>query len=315
MNLIQITLLQAADYNQSSNSSANIYDVCKDFVLPIVAMIATIWLAFRIFVKETRQNSKRENKIKLERENEKLKFFSSLVKESFTSIEQQLQNMTQNIALTKTDNISFHYLRHIPLNNLKRISESNSIEEFLHSFTSRYRNDPDKVKTFQVIISSIDYFLFQFILIEEQWKKAQHYDFERKMKFKDLYERSINQLGSIMIKNKDRLHEVLDKFYNVKKDFEKKIALTSKYDLTCHCENFLIPINKICQDNIELMPAIYDLGMLTRDAIATFKHIKSENDTLKDELIVTHETASKQFEKFKKASENLRKVIDESSIN
>ena len=73
----------------------------------------------------------------------------------------------------------------IPLNDLKRASNTLNLEDYLLAYVDKYSSDRKKsIKEFKEIIASIDYLLEIFAQIPQQLQKAQTYDFEKKLKFK-----------------------------------------------------------------------------------------------------------------------------------
>jgi hypothetical protein len=316
MELLQIVLRQHCDICAGYNNGL-IWDFLKDFVLPLVIAGLAAYTAYYIFIKESKRDRAKEA-TKLQRaQNDKIKYFSALVQSAFSSSKSQLENIDENIKLLEQDNISFHYLRQVPMYDLKRVNENTNLEDFLLAYTYRFRDHENPVKHFKRILSSIDYLYLEFLLLQDQWGKAQKFDYERKLKLKDLFKDSFDLYDDIMLQNIGNINPLLKELTEVKEKMEANYR-EDKYDIQFHYDYFFTPINQVVGKYIgtpQLPQIMITLGRLTRDGKSIFEHIRSENSYLLEQLKQIRIKVKESIDELEATSTGLRKIIDETGKN
>lgn len=155
-------LLQLRNNVLSNNESNDCYYFAKDFILPIGIAILAAWMAYYIFVEETKRDREKEEKKKLEERSNKLLYFSTIIKKCIELSIQQKKNIENYIKRVDENSVEFHMMNFVPLNDLKRICTKMNLEEYLQAYIDKIPDSGKKsVEEFNKIISSLD-FLYEF---------------------------------------------------------------------------------------------------------------------------------------------------------
>lgn len=229
--LLQIIFSQHND-NNISIGHPFLWDLFKDFVLPISLALFAAGMAYFIFITETKEDKKKEgNKIRQER-SDKLMFFSTMVFRSLKTAQDQKDNLKDYIRKIKANDIEFHLMSFVPLNDLKRITEELNLEEYLLAYANYYnKNRKDSIKEFMRIIECIGYLYAVFNEMLKQLEKGQMYDYERKKQFQNLFEKGYNMIGSLLMASKTTDPKLCSNIEIILSDFSANHS-GSNYDIT-----------------------------------------------------------------------------------
>lgn len=287
--LLQVTTnLYSSVQSKAENSFW--WDFSKDFIVPIGIAILAALTAYYIFISETKRDRRNEDRKKAEERNHKLLFFATLVESCLTVSVQQKNYIKDFIRKIKNDDVDFHLLTFLPLNDLKRVSNVLNLELYMLAFVDKYPSSrKGSIKIFKEIITSIDYLLEIFNQIPKQLEKAQMYDYERKVKMQGLFQSAYNLAGRISMHFEGNDNEtsstLMDLYYN----FVNRHP-GDYYNINYYYEYFFVPYNDFCSNYIASGKAplqeIIDLALLTRDAKQLYNQIKSANNVLRADLTI-----------------------------
>lgn len=170
----------------------------KEFLQNFLSTLIGSGTALLVFYLTIR-NEKRKLKIQQEKETEnRMRNFDNLITSSISHAEGIIQNLSEMISNYETNNLDFQLLRFAPNKSFERLDELLKNENYFQSYVQKYGES--KVDIFNKVSLEIDYFHMQ---INELWKmleKAQSFDYERKVKFKDMSNSILNSLAKLTIR-------------------------------------------------------------------------------------------------------------------
>ncbi|MGZ4072715.1 MAG: hypothetical protein ACXVDZ_04335 [Bacteroidia bacterium] len=312
MHLIIDFLCQNLSPSVENYYSQLLWDLGKDYVLPIILASGAAYMAYYIFVKETKRDKTKEDERKKQDQIDKLFFFSTLVGNAIDSAVQQKDNIKEHIRNVKKDDVNFHIITWISVNDIRRITQELNLEEYLLAYTNYYDGDRKAtVKEFMNIISGIDYLQEVFEQIPNSLELAQKYDDERKTTIASLFAKSYNLLGDLFIYLQQNspseyaiLNEIMKKFHENKPDDLSKVEFYNEY--------FFIPINDFCVKNLkpeeQILEQFKELAILTRDCKQTFNQIKFENNRINAELFDDFKTICKTIKDLNEYSKRILEI-------
>ncbi|MDE1191432.1 MAG: hypothetical protein PW786_04745 [Arachidicoccus sp.] len=281
-------LLQLRNNVLSNNESNDCYYFAKDFILPIGIAILAAWMAYYIFVEETKRDREKEEKKKLEERSNKLLYFSTIIKKCIELSIQQKKNIENYIKRVDENSVEFHMMNFVPLNDLKRICTKMNLEEYLQAYIDKIPDSGKKsVEEFNKIISSLDFLYEFFKKIPKQMEKSQLHDYNRKLSFTDYYNKSWNLTGEIMLQIQKEDGNLFNKFQRILGVLKEKMP-KDNYDLEFHYQYFLAPLNELCADyfihTTSPEQKIIELTILTRDGMEVYEQIKSQNSLIANDF-------------------------------
>lgn len=306
MGFLRIIFLQSVERIQLATGNGFLWDLFKDFILPISLALGAAWMAYFIFILESNRDKLREENKKNQEKSDKLMFFASLVQGALKVTKQQNENIKTYIKSVRENDIELPPLEMVPLNDLHRISQIN-LEVYLLAYTNEFKSERKfAINEFKDIIECVDFFDEIYKNIFSMMEKAIVFDYERKLKFQEIFHQSFQLLGNIyyeMARHEAYLPE-LNKLNIAFQDNRK-----DNYDITFYNDYFFEPFNQFFVDKflLEEKPStnILDFAQLTRDGMQLFKEIKNknnsvaqdlENDTIRiDKTIGEFETYSKRI--------------------
>lgn len=263
------------------------WNASKDFVLPIAIAVLAAYVAYYIFIKETKRDKAIEERKKIEERSDKLLFFSTLIQGCLTTSVQQKNNIKDYIRLIRLNDVDFHLMTFVSLNDLTRVSNVLNLESYLLAYVNNYSADRKKsIKEFKEIIASIDFLLEIYTHIPETLKNAQIYDYERKTKFQNLFQNAYDLTGKIVLKFQNTNPPLVARLNTLYQNFINNYP-GNNYDINYYHTYFFIPYNDFCTEYLGLnqpFQELLDLALLTRDGKQLYGQIKSEHQFLKEQI-------------------------------
>lgn len=278
-------------FNQHLDSVDNNFwwDLFKDFVLPILIAGLAAYIAYFIFVKETKRDKEKEERKKIEERSDKLLFFSTIIESCLTISIQQKNNIKDYIKLIRQNDVDFHFMTFVPLNDLERVSNVLNLETYLLAYVNKYsKNRKTSIKEFKEIMASIDFLLAVYKNISEQLKRVQMYDYERKTKLQNLFRNAYNLIGRLIMIFQQNHPDVFNSFIDIYENFVKNHP-GNNYDVNFFYNYFFVPFNDFCAEYFaaghQPIQELFDLALFTREGKQLYANIKSESQTLKGQLV------------------------------
>jgi hypothetical protein len=293
----------------TTNGNGFWWDFCKDFCMPLLLGASAAYMAYYIFIRETKRDKANEQVRKQQDQNDKLTFFSVLFDSALKASIQQKNNIKEQIRNIKKNDVDFHLMTQIPLYDLKRISEELNLEDYLLSYTNHYKNDRvASVKEFKNMVAAIDYLYDVFKQIMDQLQRAQMYDHQRKTRYQELFASAYNILGKLMIafsRHDPQSHAQCTQLLTVFANNHPG----NNFDIIFYQNFFFIPFNNFCTNYLEqggrVTQDILDLAVFTRDGLQTFDEIKSQNNNIKNDLIGDFKNIYRTLMELRKQSKKL----------
>jgi hypothetical protein len=160
---------------------------------------AAIWLFFR----ETKREKANERALEQKELNEKNHYLGSLLYSSINLAKKQNKGIKD--FYEKLD-LNFLYIPLIPIHpkqNLDRLSIIIDNEAYYHAFLNKYGSEITNVKKYRGIASSVDFLNSQIEQMFDMQEKALNFDHGRKMKYKELFDKTRDQIAELGIKKEE----------------------------------------------------------------------------------------------------------------
>ena len=289
---LDITFL-LAETVQTANKDAtthSLYDVMKDFVLPVVVALVAAWIAYYVFYRGSQLEKQKTELQRRQTINDKLSYFTALLRSIYKTADQQKEFLMEWINLAKADDVNFPIMTFLTLQDLNRLIGLDP-EAYLLAFAEHFAGDrPTAIKNFQKILNICDFLHDVFQSLKDQLKNGQEFDFERKTKYQELFYNAYNSTGQFMLELeanpswRDRLNGLMQ-------DFDKNHS--SNYDISFYDQYYFVPVNAFCVDylsaSLPLTPTFHIVATATRDGKQAFDHIKAQNQQLLSDFTEEYE--------------------------
>lgn len=243
--------------------------------------LAAIVAAYLIYL-YTNKNARRD---KAQEAKDLLIYFKGTVETVIRIAKQQTQNIQTYCEGIKKNDIDLPLLRFIPMYNLKKIAEGDSMDRILIAYIQAFPGKDD-AKDFSSLLAEVEYLHGQFLQLPEEMRLTLSYDHERKTEYQKIYKNAHTLLGEYMLK--------LDPMHPTKVGIEMQAAMqtffdnhTDNYDISYYHEYFFLPMNKILVDALgtpEISPAIIQLSQITLDGKQQFLYIKAQNQVSRSNM-------------------------------
>jgi hypothetical protein len=248
-----------------------------DKLLPSFIGAATALLVF--FLTSKRDRNKEQSKKDDER-GDKMSYLKNLLTNVVTLTEHQSKNLDEHIEKVKTNDIDFHLMTFIPLTDFIRAIETLSKEDCFIAFNQYYKDKFDTTKIFEKALSNIDFLHAEFMEVPEILKKAQQFDYERKLQYKDTVDKTISLVGNLLFSVRRNIRppfDLLDKLF-----LEFMEGLKNHSDLNYYHHKFVLPINDLFVDylsdsNNSVSQEILTIAENSRNANQLYNTIKLSN--------------------------------------
>lgn len=280
---LDIVLFQKNESYIGDNSL--IYELGKDYLLPICIAILAAWIVYFVFLRETKRDKQNEEIKKKNESEDKLLYLSALIDNIIKFSFIQNKFLKEYINKINADDTIFYPLAIVPYNDVTRVSIELNLEEYLLAYTNHYNIDRKaSVKEFKLMITSIDILHKHLEQLTETIRTALDHNTKAKSKLEILFKESHSLAGNLMetLRISHIIHYAeLEKIYsNFQSNFKDPNDLNYFYNA------FFVPVNNFCVDRLHIgMKEIKDLAIATRDSKGLFLQIKSQNQNLKEVIL------------------------------
>jgi len=302
MNIADIILHQTCE-SCVTNENSFLYDLFKDFILPIGLALLASYMVFWIFVKETNRDKQKEKSVEFQQQKDNLQFFSNIVNSVIKTSEQQNSYILEFVDLYVTDQVTFHLLTFIPLNDMRRVTEDLDLEKYLLAYVNFFAEDRRaSINEFNEIIITIDFLHAILKAMLLQLQKAQDFDAERKANLQSQYEAAHSLTAKLLLKFRESDEEIFDEMVRLGDDLQSAYP-GNNYDLDYYYSKFFVPFNDFAvsyiQSSKQVDLDVNELAMTTRNGKQYYLQIKSENESLAEDLKGQHASIKKAIEELK----------------
>lgn len=274
----------------------------QDFLKDIISALIGTGTALLLFYLTINSDKKKEKKKSQEEDSNRVRHFSNLVKSSIVHVETITSNLDEMVSEYEKNNLDFQLLRFSPNKSFNRLEKLLKNENYFLSYINTFGES--KIKTFNNISSEVDYFNMQ---IDQLWtmvEKSQHFDYERKNRFKFQVNDLMN-LTAWFTKQPNLLEEEdVEKLNSYIKDFYENIQDETDLDyfhefIRKVLENVFIKYTN-SQLVLEHLPKFRDTSVL-------FREIKMQNDNHKKDLKKISKTLKETLQTYKSDASELIK--------
>ncbi len=259
----------------------------KEFLQNFLSTLIGSGTALLVFYLTIRNEKKKSTELREQETENRMRNFDNLVSSSISHAEGTIQNLNEIITLYNTNNLDFQLLRFAPNKSFERLDELLKNEDYFQSFVQKYGYS--KVDTFNKISLEIDYFNMQ---INELWKmfeKAQNFDYERKVKFKNMSSNILNLLAKLTIRTDNGIPaEDLEKLnthlYNFHQLSEENKTLKDLYDFNRLILNDVLIKHYKNLNVTDILEQIRESSILFDEIIKQLNHHKENLISIKNEM-------------------------------
>lgn len=262
----------------------------------------TIWALYRTF----RQDKRKDESKRIELQIEKIKYFRSLVSNTISNLKAQTEFVKNLAEEVQENSLELPLLEIRTFNDLERLVHKVNQEEYYHSYLGQFGATNDIIEEFRKIYSLLDFFDASIHSIKEMYKNSQAYDYERKIKYKELFESmtdyiAVNILtGSALIN-----HPVLSKYINdAIVQFHE--GHTDKSDIKYAHDNLVVTLKKpeVIGYGREI-PQINELLMQLKNVTVLYGDIQNQNTFMASGFMDQYKHLKENLDKFEVLAKRL----------
>lgn len=278
------------------------YDVCKDFILPIIIAGVAAYMVYWAFVKETKRDKKKELEAEKQRQQDKLYYFSNCVKSIHAiSRDQNEANLLFAEAQAKNPR-EIQQISFLSLNELRRMTSDLPLEEYMLAYANHFgANRKETIREFNQIIIRIDMLNDAFRNTKQHYKMTQKLEQASKLKFMAHFHSAHTQVAMLSNNFRRSSPTLVHEINQIAKAFQSE-GLNRNIEFCYH--RFFIPFNHFAVNYLMVglteTPQLQQLAIETKDGMATYEQLVRENRGLAHDF-------KKKYESLKPAIEDLEK--------
>lgn len=299
--LLQITFETGNLYPPSESSWW--LDLLNAVIGAAIGSGATIWALYRTF----KNDKKKEEEKRIQFQKEKLKYLQSLIRSIEAGLRLQIDHFKTYAEKIISNPVDLPLLTYVPLNELDRIVNKINQEDYYHSYLGEFGNTQLIIDEFRDVISTLNYFDGNLVIIKDSLKKSFDFDYERKISLKGIVEKAMDDAAGLLINN-----EILEnendfwEFINTQMiEFHQKTL--DRQDLKFYQENFVEPVKLGLLKFAPTIPLAHYLIIQLRNATVLFTSIQEHNKQVAEDFEAWHESMSNEYKQFLKRIERLLK--------
>ncbi len=264
------------------------------------ALIGTGTALFIFYLTIIHDRKKEKKKLKKETDN-RVRNFINLIHSSINHAETTITNLEEIVMTYNQNLLDFQLLRFSPNKSFERLDELLKNESYFQSYSKKYGKQ--NVDTYNRISLIIDFFNMQLIQLWDVIQKAQEYDYQRKIEFKDISNQILNGVAKLTITEDSGISQPdIDTLGTYLVDFHE--GLPSNINL-----NYLYAFNRKVLENV-LKRYIGNINAmelieLIRDSSLLFDEIHKQNNAHKETLEGIKNEMISSLERYKTETENL----------
>jgi hypothetical protein len=288
-------IFQFGDFlSEGGESNSWWLDLLNSVIGAAIGSGATIWALYRTF----KQDKKKEEVKRIQFQKEKLKYFQSLLRTITSGLKLQIEHFKSYAIKIKNNPVDLPLLTYVPLNELDRIVNKLNQEDYYHSFLGEFGDNQIVVDEFRDIISTLNYFDGNLLIIKDSLKKSFDFDYERKISLKNIIDKSMDDAAALLINNDIiQSHNALWNFINTQMiEFHEKT--TDKADLKFYYENFVEPLKNGLIEYAVTIPLAHYLIIQLKNATMLYHSIQSHNTNVADDFENWNTTMNIEYDKY-----------------
>ncbi len=229
--LLQI-VFQSGDFYNEANS------FWSDFFISILGALVGTLTALWVFMLTVKHDRKKEKEKEEKIISQRLHYFSSMIDSIADTVSKQSKHIKEFCQKQRNDTLNIPLITLLPMNDLKRFSDLQNHEDYYHAYLSKFGYKTETVKEYRNFYSLIDYLKSQTDQAQEMLTKSMQFDYERKVQYKELVEKAMDDTALIFNNAKqtdkiddfaDFLNQSLLKFYSGEINYADLNEFQSKF--------------------------------------------------------------------------------------
>lgn len=260
---------------------------------------AAIWIFFRQTKKEKEKDQQQEQK----ELNEKNHYLSSLLQSSISLVRKQNEGIKK---FCEELDSNLLYIPLIPIyskQDLERLSKVIDNADYYHAFLNKYGSGIENVKKYRGIANSVDFLNNHINQIFDMQDKKLMFDRERKIKYKDFFDRARDNAAELGMKNIESNPELYKSIGEVLQEYYR--GLTNSFSLEYHHEKLVTPLRTKLLEKFSDIPETRQILNDLKNANLIYSAIRDHNKIHSDELKKSYKDINRAIEFLEKDGKEL----------
>jgi hypothetical protein len=295
-----IVFFQSGNFNNGDPS------IWNDLLINIVGALIGTGTALIIFSLQIKYEKEKTRKDDLKFQKQKIHYFASLVKSILKLSKKQYPEILNFCTKLKENPLEIPLLTIYPTNDFKRFSEDLNHADYYHAYLSTIGYTDDTVEEFRKFYATVDYLNSQSNQMGEMIKNGMQYDYERKVDYKKIVEKVMEDAAIYFNNAKNNTIDNLASFLNqsliqfYEGDFDHSNLLNFQ-------EKFVDPVKIVLINDFRHIDKAMILANNLKNATYIFTHIKFSNKNLAEEFEVVYTNYKSTVDNFEIFSLNVLK--------
>lgn len=253
----------------------------------------TVWALYRTF----KQDKKKEEERRLQFQREKLKHFQSHIDGILSDLKTQNEFYKEFSVTLEKDFFNIPLLRSLSFNDMTRVVHKLNLEDYYHSYLGEFGDKKEVIIEFKRIISCLDYFSSQIDLYKDSLGKSIEFDYQRKIKLKNIAEKAMDSMATTIIDASMKKHTEFCKFLDTALlTFHQNRPET--YDLEYLHANFILMVKPNLIEFSETIPEASVMLIEMKKASVLFHEIPLQNRKIASDFLELHKTFKEKIDEF-----------------
>jgi len=250
-----------------------------------IGSFLAIFVSYLIYMRQTKAGREEKRLQELQQNKDTLTYFRHSVNEIIRIVQRQIEELSKNISQLRDNSITVEPLTAVPLFELKRLADGNSVDRLLVTYIRQFPGE-ESVKAFSGIMDATEYLYSQMMLLPEESKRAILYDYDRKQEYQQLFKEAYSLLGQYLT-SVDLAHPTAPATQLIPILEAFGAQPHNNDDLAYYHQYFFVPVNDALVALLaagERNPILIQVAELTRDGKQVFAGIHGHNREFADSL-------------------------------
>jgi hypothetical protein len=242
---------------------------------------ATIWAVYLAF----NQDKKKDEWKRIQFQKEKMKYLQSLIRNINRDLRIQIDAFKTQSDTINAAPLNLPRLSQVPFNDIERVVDKLNLEEYYHSYLNEFGDSQEYIDEFRKIVSFLDYAYGNLVMIKDSFQKTCTYDYEAKVKLKDMIEKALDDVASMLI-----FPEVVAQhdFFNFLNEslvtFHAQRDASDNADLKFYHDNFIHVVKTGLIPFSFTIPVAHKLIVQLKNATHFYEDIQAQNVYIADDF-------------------------------
>ncbi len=272
----KFTAVVGEQKTEEEEKGFNFYDFISGALPEMLGALIGAYAAIWIFFSQTKKEKKKERDREEKELNEKNSYLGSLLQSSINLAKKQNSGIKEFYEEIDSNPLDIPLVAIHPKQDLERLSKVIDNEDYYHAFLNKHGSNLENIKLYRRIAGAVDYLNSQINQMFEVQDKGQKFDHERKIKYKELFDRARDysaELGKQYQQSNPPLHkfigDVLLKYYN---------GLNNSFDLKYHQDNLVTPLKEGYVKHFINIPEVRQITNDLKNATLIYSEIITQNE-------------------------------------